>query len=108
VSYESLDCLATLWRFQGHGGISFCGSYAICGMPLLETAVSSAVQISSSLGSSCPWEHRLTPATGRQPGTGFSPLSLPPPPSDTSTVARTLAVIFAIIILAIVLMRALL
>lgn len=96
MSYDSLDCLATLWRFQGHNGVYFCGSYAICGMPLLETAVSSAVQISTTLGSICPWQHRLGDVRS------FSPLSLPPPPQDfawTTRIAFILFIIVAIIII---------
>lgn len=54
--------------------MSFCGSYLLYGMPLLENAVESAVSVAESLGASAPWrtekvrkppkQVRGTPASG--------------------------------------------
>jgi predicted NAD/FAD-binding protein len=55
VTFDSLRATQELWRLQGTDGIWFVGSYSVCGVPLLETAVSSAVQVAAALGAPCPW-----------------------------------------------------
>ncbi len=44
---------------QGKNNIWFCGSYAHPGVPLLETAVTSAVEVANSLGCDCPWQLKI-------------------------------------------------
>lgn len=55
VTWKSLDAMKKLWKHQGRKGVWFCGSYALHGMPLLETAVSSSVLVASALGVDVPW-----------------------------------------------------
>jgi len=59
VNHESVAGCEELDRLQGKNGIFVCGSYATTGVPLLETAVSSAVRIAEQLGVDCPWEEEL-------------------------------------------------
>lgn len=56
VTPHSVRCIETINASQGAGNIWFCGSYATPGMPLLETAVASAVRVARQLGQPCPWK----------------------------------------------------
>lgn len=55
---ESLCKLSNLWKRQGEANIYLVGSYAYPGLPLLETAVSSAVHVAQAIGAPCPWVER--------------------------------------------------
>jgi len=55
VTPASLRCLARLARLQGQRRLWFCGSYVESGMPLLETAVTSAVRVARAFGKPPPW-----------------------------------------------------
>jgi predicted NAD/FAD-binding protein len=55
VTLDSEANLAKLHELQGRGGVWFCGSYVRMGVPLLETAVTSAVFVAEKLGCECPW-----------------------------------------------------
>ncbi len=61
VSFRSVDAIGSLWKEQGKQNIWFVGSYALYGMPLLETAVSSSIAVAQRLGVKCPWTGVTTP-----------------------------------------------
>jgi predicted NAD/FAD-binding protein len=58
VTVQSLKELGKLHELQGADGLWMCGSYFLRGMPLLETAVTSAVQVAEALGATVPWRER--------------------------------------------------
>lgn len=58
VSLKSLAAIKSLNRLQQQRDrkIWYCGSYAMPGIPLLESAVQSAMSISEQLGADVPWK----------------------------------------------------
>jgi len=69
VTYESLRATEALWAAQGEQGIWCVGSYSLCGVPLLETAVHSAVKVGDAFGADCPWKDaKFEEATKRAQG----------------------------------------
>jgi predicted NAD/FAD-binding protein len=64
VTAESLEALKTLWEVQGAAGVYVVGSFAIPGVPLLESAACSAVRVAALLGADCPWLDRVTAHKG--------------------------------------------
>jgi len=57
VNLESLAAIRSLNKLHQEGDrkIWYCGSYAMPGIPLLESAVQSAMSIAESLGADIPW-----------------------------------------------------
>jgi hypothetical protein len=56
-SISSVLQLKQLWALQGQGGVFVCGSYCMHSMPLLESAVTSALEVACCrIGSALPWE----------------------------------------------------
>jgi len=56
VTASSLRAIRSLEHMQGAHGIWICGSYFNrCAMPLLESAVTSAVRVAKQLGADVPW-----------------------------------------------------
>ncbi|MEM7704039.1 MAG: FAD-dependent oxidoreductase [Pseudomonadota bacterium] len=74
TSLRGLKRLATLHQ-QPDRRIWFCGSYASHGIPLLESAVKSAMAVAENLGVACPWHqptiHSRPPAPARD-GSGMA------------------------------------
>jgi len=60
VTFLTIDSMKQLSEYQGKDHLWFCGSYSVYGLPLLETAVTSAVEVASSLGVACPWAEKLS------------------------------------------------
>lgn len=57
-SISSVQLLKQLWTLQGQGGVFVCGSYCTHSMPLLESAVTSALEIvGGRLGAVLPWDY---------------------------------------------------
>jgi hypothetical protein len=55
-SISSVQLLRHLWAAQGNGGVFVCGSYCMHSMPLLESAVTSALEVAGKrLGAALPW-----------------------------------------------------
>jgi hypothetical protein len=55
-SISSVQLLKPLWSLQGQGGVYVCGSYCMHSMPLLESAVTSAMHVTCGmLGATQPW-----------------------------------------------------
>jgi hypothetical protein len=55
-SIPSVQLLKPLWSQQGVGGVFVCGSYCMHAMPLLESAVTSALEVTGGmLGAALPW-----------------------------------------------------
>lgn len=54
-SISSVQLLKPLWAAQGQGGVFVCGSYCMHSMPLLESAVTSAIEVAGRLGATLPW-----------------------------------------------------
>lgn len=60
VTLETERNTEELQSMQGRHGLWVCGSYALLGVPLLETGVSSAVEVAEAIGASCPWRERCS------------------------------------------------
>lgn len=58
VDASTLGAVATLTRLQRerHRRVWFCGAYAAPGIPLLESAATSAARVAQHLGCALPWE----------------------------------------------------
>ena len=55
VTPASIQCISTLRAKQGQNNLWFVGSYVETGMPLLETAVTSAAFVAQAMGCTPPW-----------------------------------------------------
>jgi len=59
ITFESLKAMKLLEEIQGEGGIYFCGSYSLYGMPLLENGVESALTVAEMITpNKRPWSYR--------------------------------------------------
>src|SRR5690606_31417906 len=79
VTIESLAVLESLQQLQREPGrrIWFCGSYAMPGIPLQESAVQSAMFIADQLGVAIPWRQSAQGTVSSGSDYNLEPLSAP-------------------------------
>ena len=75
VTPASLASLRSLQSLQGQHGVWLCGSYALRACPLLESAVTSAMQVAQQIGCPPPWDAASAPQHA-QHGSAWSASSL--------------------------------
>ena len=77
MDFQAISGIRELALLNGKGNIWFCGAYSQYGMPLLESAVTSAFHVAAQLGAQLPSEADIQSALARvKPRSGLSVLSL--------------------------------